>query len=183
MDYNQWFSEQQREKSGVQPYNPLFRRPDVILREVQELFLSGQEVKMVMPFTLYLPDDTPWLLPYEPLVSVQAENVIVKRNVAKSEARGSIKERWTEGDIKISLEGSFTHPDLHTYPATDVQKLRQVATQRRAIQIENALLELLNVRYIVIESYSLPFTKGENVQNYTISALSDDSYNLFIEVK
>ncbi|WP_108821048.1 DUF6046 domain-containing protein [Dysgonomonas sp. Marseille-P4361] len=168
---------------AIQPLNPLFRRSDVILREVKELVESGQTVAMVMPFTFYLPDDSEWLLPYEPLISVQGENVIVKRNVAKSEGRGSIKERWAEGDIKIMIEGTFVNADLTKYPATEVQKLRQVITQRRAIKIKNELLSLLNVNYLVIESYSLPFSKGENVQNYSLTALSDDSYNLFIEVK
>lgn len=166
-----------------QPLNPLFRRGDVILREVAEMVESGQTVAMVMPFTFYLPDDSKWVLPYEPLISLQGENIIIKRNVAKFEGRGSIKERWAEGDIKINIEGTFVNADLTKYPATEVQKLRQVITQRRAIKIENELLQLLNVNYLVIESYSLPFSKGENVQNYSISALSDDSYNLFIEVK
>lgn len=166
-----------------QPLNPLFRRGDVILREVADLVESGQTVAMVMPFTFYLPDDSKWLLPYEPLISLQGENIIVKRNVAKSEGRGSIKERWAEGDIKITIDGTFVNADLTKYPATEVQKLRQVITQRRAIKIENELLQLLNVNYLVIEDYSLPFSKGENVQNYSLTALSDDSYNLFIEVK
>jgi hypothetical protein len=163
--------------------NPFFRRSDVILREVKELVESGQPVAMVMPFSFQLPDNSWWLLPYEPLISVSGENIIIKRNVAKSEGRGSIKERWAEGDIKITIEGTFVNADLQKYPATEVQKLREVIMQRRAISIQNELLQLLNVNQIVVESYSLPFSKGENVQNYTIEALSDDSYNLFIEVK
>lgn len=166
-----------------QPLNPLFRREGVILRQVADLVESGQTVAMVMPFTFYLPDNTKWLLPYEPLISVQGENIIVKRNVAKSKGRGSIKERWAEGDLKITIEGTFVNADLAQYPATELQKLRQVITQRRSIRIENELLQLLNVNYLVIEDYSLPFSKGENVQNYSLTALSDDSYNLFIEVK
>lgn len=166
-----------------QPLNPLFRRSGIIFRNVKDLVDSRQVVAMVMPLTLYLPDDTPWLLPYEPLISVQGENIIIKRNVAKSEGRGSIKERWAEGDIKVAIEGTFINDDPQKYPATEVQKLRQVIKQRRAIKIENELLQLLNVNYLVIEEYNLPFSKGENVQNYSLTALSDDSYNLFIEVK
>lgn len=163
--------------------NPFFRRSDVILREVKELVESGQPVSMVMPFSFRLPDNSWWQLPYEPLVSVSGENVIATRNVAKSEGRGSIKERWAEGDIKITIEGTFVNADLHTYPSVEVGRLREVIKQRRAIAIQNDLLQLLNVSQIVVESYELPFSKGENVQNYSINALSDDSYNLFIEVK
>lgn len=170
----------------MQPLNPFFRRSDIILREAADLIESGQTVAMVMPFTLYLPDNTKWLLPYEPLVSIQGRNIIIKRNVAKSEGRGSIKERWAEGDVKINIEGTFVNDDLNKYPAIEVQKLRQAITQRQAIKIENELLQLLNVNYIVVEDFRLPFTKGENVQNFTLTALSDDVfnlYNLFIEVK
>lgn len=166
-----------------QPLNPLFRRGDIILREVADLVVSGQTVAMVMPFTFYMPDNSEWLLPYEPLVSVQGDNVIIERNVAKSGARGTIKERWSEGDVKITIDGTFVNNDLNKYPAIEVQRLRQVITQRRPVRIQNELLNYLNVNNIVIKSYSLPFSKGANVQNYSLTALSDDSYNLFIEVK
>lgn len=167
----------------VQPLNPLFRRGDVILREVKELVESGQTVAMVMPFSFQLPDNSWWLLPFEPLVSFSGENWTVKRRVSKSKSRGSVKIRWAEGDIKINIEGTFVNADLTKYPTTEVQKLREVIKQRRAIQVQNELLQLWNINQIVIEDYDIPFTKGENVQNYRLSALSDDSYNLFIEVK
>lgn len=166
-----------------QPLNPLFRRSDVILREVKQLVESGQTVAMVLPFYFQLTDDSWWLLPYEPLVSISGENVIIKRNVAKSEGRGTIKSRWSEGDLKIKIEGTFVNDELLKYPATEVQKLREVINQRRAIGIQNELLQLFNVSQIAIEDYDIPFTKGENTQNYSINALSDDMYNLFIEVK
>ncbi|MDL2290429.1 DUF6046 domain-containing protein [Paludibacteraceae bacterium OttesenSCG-928-F17] len=185
MTTEEWINSQK--KSGLQPLNPLFRRPDVTIREVERLKESGQKVAMVMPFTFHLPNadgtTTPWVLPYEPLVSIEGENVIIKRNVAKSAARGSIKERWCEGDVKISIEGTFVSDDLQKYPTTEIQKLRKVIKQRQAIKVENELLQLFNVNHIIIEDYKLPFSKGENVQNYSLSALSDDVYNLFIEVK
>lgn len=167
----------------AEPLNPLFRRDNVMLRKVAEQIENGQTVAMVMPFTFYLSKDEEWLLPYEPLISVQGENIIIKRNVAKFEGRGSIKERWTEGDIKVIIEGMFVNADPTKYPTTEVQKLRRVITQRREIKIKNELLSLLNVNYLVIENYNLPFSKGENVQNYSLTALSDDSYNLFIKEK
>lgn len=166
-----------------QPLNPFLRRSDVILREVKELVESGQTVAMVLPFYFQLSDDSWWLLPYEPLVSISGENTVIKRSVAKSEGRGTIKSRWSESDLKIKIEGTFVNADLREYPATEVQKLREVMKQRRAIGIQNDLLQIFNVSQLVVESYQFPFSKGENVQNYSIEALSDDSYNLFIEVK
>lgn len=166
-----------------QPLNPLFRRSDVILREVKELVESGQTVSMVLPFSFQMPDNSWWLLPFEPLVSIRGSNVIIKRNVAKSEGRGTIKSRWSEDDLKITIEGTFVNTDLTKYPATEVQKLRKVIAQRRSIGIQNELLQLFNVSQLAIEDFDIPFTKGENGQNYRLETLSDDSYNLFIEVK
>ena len=44
-------------------------------------------------------------------------------------------------------------------------------------------LQLLGINRIVIEEMSFPFTKGENVQAYEISALSDFDFNLLLEEK
>lgn len=144
---------------------------------------SGRIVEQVMPFSFQMPDNSWWQLPIEPLVSVSMENIIVKRNVAKSTQRGTIKERWAEGDVKITIEGTFINELLSVYPAAEIDTLRQAITNRKQIAIQNELLQLLNVHYIVVESCKLPFTKGENTQNYSIEAVSDDSYKLFIEVE
>lgn len=165
--------------------NPYFRRQDVILKEVAELVMSGQTVPMVMPFGFDIPGmiiTETWWLPYEPLVSVSGENVIAMRNVAKSSGRGTIKERWATGDIRITIEGVFVNSDMTKYPAAEVQQLREIIELREPIRIQNELLQLLNVNQIVIESYKLPHTKGENVQNFIIEAVSDDNYDLFIKL-
>lgn len=130
-----------------------------------------------------MPDNSWWLLPYEPLISVSGENIVKMRNVAKSTGRGTIKERWCEGDFKISVQSTFTNDDMYTYTDIEVQKLREAITQKRAIAVQNELLQLLNINQIVVLTYDLPFSKGENVQNWSFEAVSDDSYNLFIEVK
>ncbi|WP_165026819.1 DUF6046 domain-containing protein [Dysgonomonas sp. ZJ279] len=160
-----------------------FPNRDIIVRDASRLSENRQRFEQVQPFTLYLPDDSEWILPYEPLVSVSCENVIINRNVSKANFRGTVKERWAEGDVKINIQGTFVHDDPNTYPSFEVQRLREIVTQRRNIRIANDLLQNLGVNYIVVESYDFPFTSGENVQNYVIEAVSDDSYNLFIEVK
>lgn len=154
----------------------------ITVREAVNLVQSGSSASMVLPLYFYLPDGTRWLFPIEPLISISGKNIIVRRHVAKSEKRGSIKERWAEDDLQINIQGALVHSDLHTYPETELKKLYQAVTQRKAIKVENELLQLLDVHYIVVEPYSFPFSKGENVQNFSIDAYSDDSYNLLIEV-
>lgn len=164
--------------------NTIFTKNDrIAVKDAKNLILSGDTVTMVMPLWIGFRDDPEWKLPFEPLISISGRNVIVKRNVAKSQYRGTIKERWAEDDFSISIQGTFVHPDLNTYPESDVQKLMYYVNAKQSLYVKNELLALLGINQIVIETYSIPFSKGENVQNFTINALSDDTYNLFIEMK
>jgi len=166
------------------PFNTIFTKNDrITVRDASDLVQSGQPVSMVLPLSFRLPDGSWWLFPVEPLISISGKNTIVRRNVAKSERRGTIKERWAEDDLQINIQGSLAHSDLYTYPSQELSTLYQAITQRKAIEIKNELLQLLNVHQIVVEPYSFPFSKGENVQNFSIDAYSDDLYELFIEVK
>jgi hypothetical protein len=139
--------------------------------------------KQFMPLSMRLPGGEWWHFPLEPLISVSGKNAVVKRNVAKSEYCGTIKERWAEDDFQINIQGAFNGPDLYTYPTQEVKYLEQIITQRRPVEVLCELFQMLNIHQIVIESYSFPFSKGENVQNFTIDASSDDLYKLFIDVK
>ena len=155
----------------------------ISVRDASDLVQKGNHVEMFLPLSLRLPDGGWWTFPIEPLISISGKNIIVRRNVAKSERRGTIKERWSEDDLMINIQGTLVDPDEKTYPAQELALLYQAITQRKAIGVKNELLQLLNVHQIVIEPYSFPFSKGENVQNYSIDAYSDDLYELFIEVK
>lgn len=165
-------------------FNTIFtKNNNITVRDAGDLVQSGQTVSMVLPLWIGLKEDAEWMFPIEPLISVSGKNVIIKRNVAKSDRRGTIKERWAQDDFAINIQGSFVHSDLYTYPENDVQKLMYYVKQKRALCVKNELLAMLDIQQIVIESYSLPFSKGENVQNFSIDAFSDDLYELFIEVK
>ena len=166
------------------PFNTIFTKNDrITVRDASDLVQSGQPVSMVLPLWIGLKNDAEWMFPIEPLVSVSGKNVIVRRNVAKSEYRGTIKERWAEDDFQINIQGSFVHTDLYTYPEKDVQKLMYYIRQRRPLSVKNELFAMLGIHQIIVESYSFPFSKGENVQNYSIDAYSDDLYELFIDVR
>lgn len=164
--------------------NTIFTKNDrITVRDASDLVQAGQPVAMVLPLWIGLKENAEWMFPIEPLISVSGKNVIVKRNISKSDYRGTVKERWSEDDFQISIQGSFVSSDLYTYPEKNVQDLMSYIRQKRALSVKNELLYMLGVNQIVIESYSFPFSKGENVQNFTIDAVSDDKYELFIEVK
>jgi len=132
-------------------------------------------------------------LPYEPLISISGKNVIAKRRVAKWNAEnskqltGTIKERWSQDDYEITITGvlmvSLLRGNMEDcFPRADFEKLRKVLTNSKEIKVNCAPLELLGINSIVIDDFSFPFTKGENVQAYEIKACSDFSYNLLMEI-
>lgn len=164
-------------------FNLIWNNREITVKDAKDLVESGQTVTQFMPLSLQMPDNEMWLLPYEPLISISGENIIKMRSVAKSQGRGTVKERFSEGDFKISIQGFFEGDDPNMLPEMEIQKLHSVVTQKRAIAVENEFLQLLNINYLCVLSYELPFTKTENAQNWLITAVSDDIYNLFIEVE
>lgn len=145
-----------------------------------DVLLQGHK-QMVLPLWIGIKSEAEWLLPVEPLISISGKNVIVKRNAAKPNWPGTIKERWAEDDFQIAIQGTFVHPDINTYPEKDVEKFIRYMKYKEALHVKNELFASLNISRIVIDNYSLPFTKGENVQNYFINAYSDMDYELFID--
>lgn len=140
---------------------------------------------MVMPLDIQVPGkDKMWTFPWEPLITLKGKNVITRRRVAKSEKRGTIKEYWTQDDYEINIQGMMMDSfDEQRYPKEDVDVLRRICEARESLRVNCDLLELFNIKQIVIEDYDIPFTKGENAQGFTLKAYSDDLYNLLIDEK
>ena len=143
------------------------------------------------PFT-FIDGKNRYTLPYEPMISISSANNIVERTVAKAgsdaQYEGTVKERWSRGDweIKITgvLIGSILTGDVsQCFPKSDFEKLRDILQLRKNWEINCSPLELLGINSIVIYDMNFPFTKGENVQAYEITAKSDFDFNLLLEEK
>lgn len=135
-------------------------------------------------------DENYWLLPWEPLINIEAKNIIAKRYVAKGGKShiGSIKERWATDDYQITITGAFIGDQMlgkasQTYPRYEMEKLKDYLLTPEALEVKCELLQILGINKIVIESVNFPFTKGENVQAYEIKAVSDFPYQLLYEHK
>lgn len=150
----------------------------------QEDFVRTNVLGVPMRFPLEVkPDDGDWwLLPLEPLITITGKNIIVKRQVAKGTVRGSVKERWTQDDYQIKIEGALMDLTRNDYPKEDVQRLRNLCG-RAKLKVRCPLFELFSINQIVIESYDFPFTAGVQNQAYTLSASSDDTYKLLLTRK
>jgi len=128
-----------------------------------------------------------WLFPYEPMITISSGNTIVKRNVAKQGDRliGTIKERWNRKDFDITvtgvLMGSLTTGKFEDcFPRDQMEKLFAFLKHNKEFYIYCAPLEILGISKVVVEDYTFPFTKGENVQAYDLKLTSDDFYNLLV---
>ena len=177
-----------------------FKNKPVRINEPEGNFNPGElwmadapksESEQFFPFTLIDELGREFLLPYEPMLSISSKNNIVKRTVAKADDfkyQGTVKERWSRDDYEIKITGvligSILTGDVsQCYHKEDFEKLKNFLEGKSSWMVYCEPLQLLGINRIVIEEMSFPFTKGENVQAYEISALSDFDFNLLLEEK
>ena len=149
------------------------------------------EAQQFFPLSFsFTEDGTKWLFPYEPMINIGSGNNIVKRNVAKQGDKlvGTIKERWSRKDFDIQVTGVLIGsllkgPVSECYPKKQLEALFNFLIYSKEIYVYCEPLLLMGITKVVVEDYSFPFTKGENVQAYDIKLISDFSYNLLIKEK
>ena len=166
------------QKAAVRPDGDGY---DLQLSEVQlqEAVANANGVPMQCPLWMRLEGEEWWLLPYEPIITINGKNVITKKQVAKGKVRGSIKERWSQDDYQISISGILMNPKGTGYPDEDVKALKRLCEAAK-VQVMCPLFEIFSIDQIVIESFDFPFTSGPFNQAYTIGAVSDDIYKLLL---
>lgn len=149
--------------------------------ELEELVKTNAlGVPMVFPLQMRIGGGDWWTLPMEPLITVNGTNVIIKKQISKGNVRGSIKERWTQGDYQLSIEGALINLQGDDYPWDDVRRLKEHC-EAASVEVACPLLEAFSINRIVIEDYSFPFTSGRQSQAYRIAASSDDIYKLLLK--
>lgn len=140
-------------------------------------------VPMRMPLEIKTEEDSDyWLLPFEPLITVTGKNLLIKRHVSKGTVRGSIKERWTQDDYQIQIQGILINTQEKAYPADDVQKLRKYCEAARW-EVRCPLFEIFSIFQLVVEDYRFPFTSGLTNQAYDLTCSSDDTFKLLLKKK
>jgi hypothetical protein len=117
--------------------------------------------------------------PIDPFISVAFKNIITRRTVAKGSKRGTVKERWAEDDVDITIVGVFIGENGE-YPQ-EVKTLQTPFEKREAIKVTSQFLNEKDIHYIVIESINFPHTKGAENQAFEIKAYSDDIFQLLVE--
>ena len=146
--------------------------------ELEEVQTNALGLPMQFPLSFALEGAEPWLLPQEPMITITGQHILSKRQVAKGKIRGSIKERWTLDDYSIRIEGVIIGVDGR-YPKAEVQRLKEYLEAAK-VSAYCPVFELFGITRIVFESWEFPHTSGEANQNYSIQALSDDTYKLLL---
>lgn len=151
--------------------------------EIMDDYTAVGIIHSVMPMRLKRPADKEWfILPLEPLVSISGKNTIIRRKVAKSKLNGTIKERWSQDDYEIMIQGVVSGSDESKYPENYLRKLVELFDERQAVEVEQGILQVFGIHYLAIESANFPHTKGLNNQNYEIKAYSDNPVELLISI-
>ena len=162
-------------------YNELMKLSEAEMTE--QIRSNALGVPMLMPLEIKKEGDSDyWLLPFEPLITITGKNIITKRHVSKGKIRGSIKERWTQDDYQIQIQGIIINTKEKTYPSDEVQKLRKYCEAAKW-EVRCPLFEIFSIFQIVVEDYKFPFTSGLINQAYDLSCSSDDTYKLLLKKK
>lgn len=68
---------------------------------------NARGIPMVLPLRFQLEESgaKEWLFPTEPMISLNGQNILTRRHVSKGTIKGSIKERWTQDDYSVRIEG------------------------------------------------------------------------------
>ena len=159
-------------------YDRIRRMTDDELEDTIRTNALGVPMQMPLRFKLEQAGAEEWFFPLEPMISLTGQNIIVRRQVNKGKVKGSIKERWSQDDYSVTIQGVLIGFD-GKYPEGDVSRLRAFCEAGQVIAI-NPLLELFGISRLVIESWDIPHTVGSNNQNYTLKAYSDDIYKLLL---
>ena len=160
-------------------YDEIRAMSDEELEDLVRTNALGLPMSLPLSLKLEEPSAQEWWLPFEPMISLTGKNIIKRRQVNKGRIRGSIKERWSQDDYEITIEGVLIGTD-GKYPAADVGRLKNFCEAAAVIAL-NPLLEIFGISRLVIESWEMPFTGGTSNQNYSIKAYSDDIYKLLLQ--
>lgn len=151
---------------------------DEELEEVVRTNALGVPMAMPLRFRLEESGAKEWLFPLEPMISLNGQNILVRRHVGKGTIKGSIKERWTQDDYTVRIEGILMSRE-GKYPEEDVSMLKNFC-EAGHVKCWCPLLEIFGIAQLAIESWDIPFTSGLTNQNYSITAYSDDIYKLLL---
>lgn len=132
------------------------------------------------PLLLRLEDGTELSIPDAVVAMTRTKNIVTTQVVGMS---GTVKEYISDGDfdinIAVGIQGVEDGKVANIYPEEGLRELRKFLEVDKPISVQSAFFDLFEINRLVIKSYSLTQGTESNYQELTISALSDNEYNVF----
>lgn len=116
------------------------------------------------------------------VTAASRENNIV--STALTGRDGTVKEYINAGDwavnIVVGLQKLNGNGEIvDEWPSDELRTLRKLLETKEALRVHSEFLDALNIGRLVIRSYSLEQMTEANYQAVSISAVSDEDYEIF----
>ena len=96
---------------------------------------------------------------------------------------GTVKEYINDGDYSLNIVvGVAAVRDgviVDEYPAEGLRELRRFLDRNEALSVHSEFLEIFDISSIVVKSYSVSQDTASNYQSVSISAVSDEEYDIY----
>lgn len=138
---------------------------------------NGQAIRCPVTFSY---GGQSYTFQFEPMVSLQGRNVLIRNHPLKGRESGTVKEMWSADDYSIEIKGVVINEnDDNRLPEEQLNAIRYFIELKRAIQVSSPYLTLFGITQMAIETYDFPHTKGYANQAYVIRGYSDKPFELF----
>lgn len=115
------------------------------------------------------------------VVSVSRERRIVSTALVGHD--GTVKEYINEGDwaisIVVGLQGVQDGVMADVWPDAQVRELRKLLETKEALRVQSSFLDVWGISRMVVKSISATQQTDSNYQTMSISAVSDEDYEIF----
>lgn len=110
----------------------------------------------------------------------RSKNIVTTQMVGMN---GTVKEYINDGDYSLNIVvGVAAVRDgviVDEYPEKGLEELREFLDNNEALEIHSKFLEIFDINYIVVKSFSVSQDTASNYQSVSISAVSDEEYNIY----
>ncbi|WP_080058981.1 DUF6046 domain-containing protein [Spirosoma aerolatum] len=137
---------------------------------------TGQTMQCPVRMGLKKDGSDLWLFPIEPLVSITGGKTVIRRNIAKAQGMGTVKEQWNQDDDQITVTGILMGDGA--YPEADVSRLKSFLKVGQSVVIRAKVLDVWGINLICITNYNIPETPGLENQRFSFSGYSDQYFDL-----
>lgn len=110
----------------------------------------------------------------------RSKNIVTTQMVGMN---GTVKEYINDGDYSLNIVvGVAAVRDgviVDEYPADGLRELRAFLDDNEALSVHSEFLDVFDINSIVVKSFSVSQDTASNYQSVSISAVSDEEYNIY----